>query len=166
MVVQAEKGWASPPSLVNPPAFENRKGWGSLIYGCASGERLGQPPPIGIGILSLTTHHTGDTSYTEGDRLSISMRRQLITSLGVGTVISLGLFFTGWASANFEGWLIPQLPGFLLCSLIWGVPGFAHSSQVRGAFLFPYLMITLNLVFYGVLTQIVWNFVARSSRKR
>ena len=31
----------------NSPAFENRKGWGSLSHGSARLERLGQPPTQG-----------------------------------------------------------------------------------------------------------------------
>jgi hypothetical protein len=64
-----------------------------------------------------------------------------------------------WWTHSFDVLIFPQLPGFLTSSWLWGMPGFAHDTaqhvQLRpGGFLFPYLMVFVNGLFYGTLVHL------------
>jgi len=95
-------------------------------------------------------------------------KKAMIASVAIGICASLALFLTSWITDSFESLLIPQLPGFLVGSWLWGFPGFSQhpSSQVRGAFLFPYVMIIVNSFFYGTLARILFVVVSRSRRQQ
>ena len=85
-----------------------------------------------------------------------TFKKAFIASAAFGTGISLTLFFVSWWTHTFDCLVYPQLPGFLVSSLVWGFPGFPYHqpSPGRGAFLFPYVMVGVNTVFYGVLIYV------------
>lgn len=70
-------------------------------------------------------------------------------SLGAGCIISIGL-------ASLEAfrhsllWALPQLPGFLVAALVWGV----HA----GGNAFEAVMVVVNASIYALLVFILLNF--------
>jgi hypothetical protein len=69
-----------------------------------------------------------------------NFRKTVIASGAVGMGTSLALFFASWWMHAFDLLVVPQFPGFLISSFLWGYPGFAHnSSSLGGAVFFPYL---------------------------
>jgi hypothetical protein len=87
-------------------------------------------------------------------------------SFGIGTCISVSVFFLSWATGTFDLLLSPQLPGFLVSSALWGFPGFARFGPhpARSALLFPFMMLTVNAVFYGSLTRLLVFVLTRYFR--
>jgi len=85
----------------------------------------------------------------------------------IGAGVSVSLFLVSWWTHTFDFLVIPQLSGFLISSWLWGFPGFPHhdTNQVRGAFLFPYVMIVVNMVFYGVLAHVLLSFIRSEAVK-
>lgn len=94
-------------------------------------------------------------------------KRTAIESVTIGGCLSLTLFFVSWWTRSFDFWVFPQLPGFWVSSLLWGFPGFGyhHPNRVRSAFLFPYVMVVVNMVFYGLLAHVVVSFSKRTAVK-
>jgi hypothetical protein len=82
-----------------------------------------------------------------------SFRKTVIASGAVGIGISLALFFASWWMHAFDLLVVPQFPGFLIASFLWGYPGFAHNSSSHGgAVFFPYVMVVVNSLFYAAIT--------------
>jgi hypothetical protein len=81
-----------------------------------------------------------------------TFKKTVIGSVAFGTAISLTLFLVSWWTHSFDFLVYPQFPGFYVSSLLWGFPGFPHHpSPGRGEFLFPFVMVGVNTVFYGAL---------------
>jgi hypothetical protein len=89
-------------------------------------------------------------------------------SFGIGTCISVSVFFLSWATGIFDLLLFPQLPGFLVSSALWGFPGFARfgPQHARIAVLFPFVMLIVNAMLYGLLVLLVTRcFLCLAKRK-
>ena len=97
-----------------------------------------------------------------------SFNRKLTDSVAIGACISLGLFFLSWWTHTFDRLVFPQFPGFLVSSLLWGFPGFSHVNphRLRGAFLFPYMMVFVNMLFYGMLTYLCSSVLRRLGKRK
>lgn len=86
--------------------------------------------------------------------------RVLIASAAIGVGTSVTFLFGSWLT-NFDSFLISQFPGFFVSSLFWGMPGFAHYvPKHRCSFLFPYLMVLVNSLCYGVLAYLFIVFTS------
>jgi hypothetical protein len=95
-----------------------------------------------------------------------TFKKAFIASAAFGTGISLTLFFVSWWTHSFDFLVYPQFPGFFVSSLVWGFPGFPHQpSPGRDAFLFPYVMVGVNTVFYGVLIYLCLIIGKRWARR-
>ncbi len=90
--------------------------------------------------------------------LEVSNKKKVIVPVVIGAGIALTLFFVSWGTHTFDLLVFPQLPGFLVSSWLWGMSGFGHNTaypvERGGGFLFPFLMIFVNAVFYGALAYL------------
>jgi hypothetical protein len=87
---------------------------------------------------------------------------------GIGACISVSLFLLSWSEGIFDLLLLPQLPGFLAASALWGFPGFARFGPhpARSTFLFPFVMLIVNAMLYGLLVLLVIRcFLCLAKRK-
>jgi len=91
--------------------------------------------------------------------------RTIAKAAVAGAVVSIALFLLSWWAHEFDLLIIFQLPGFLIASRLWGFPGFQHYAPThRGSFLFPYLMVAVNSVFYGLLAYVIVRFSMHAAR--
>lgn len=89
----------------------------------------------------------------------------IVKAAAAGASVSVALFLVSWWAHLSDELLIPQFPGFCIASLFWGMPGFPHYvPKHRGVFLFPYVMIVVNTVFYGLLAYGVMRLLRRTAR--
>jgi hypothetical protein len=100
--------------------------------------------------------------------LETQSKKAVIKSAVIGIGLSLTLFFVSWWTHSFDSLVFPQFPGFLVSSLLWGLPGFPHHDPDRlpHPVLFPFVMISINALFYGVLVRVcLLNFKATNDIK-
>jgi hypothetical protein len=89
-------------------------------------------------------------------------RRAVLNSAAAGGFIAVGLFFVSWWANAFDTLVFFQLPGFLVSSFLWGFPGFGHRVTAG----FPFLMIAVNVLFYGFLVYLFTLFVNRLAQSK
>jgi hypothetical protein len=91
--------------------------------------------------------------------------RTIANAAAAGAVVSIALFLFSWWARAFDELVIFQLPRFWIASLLWGFPGFSQYTPThRGSFLFPYVMVAVNTVFYGLLAYVFLRFAMPTAR--
>jgi len=78
------------------------------------------------------------------------LTQRLWASLGAGFIMSVG-FASLEAFRNNLVWAFPQLPGFLVAALVWGVHAGGNAFEV--------VMIVVNASIYGLLVFILLSLL-------